>query len=566
MSGEWGKDQSEAELQRLRAALEASGDITYSWDLTSDRITWGGRHTALFSKDEVPPLCGDAFNNRVNPEDLPLRLRALSRHFSEAGNYDCEYRIRGTDGEFEWLHDRGKLVRSANGAPLRFSGMLRPITERKRQEANLRQEASFDDLTGHFNKLRLREALDQSMAQSLRISGSGAFVVVGIDQMDKINTAYGHEFGNRALVEIGHLLDSCMRAADVIGRLGGDCFGMILNDCDYADAEHAAERILNLLRRTPIDCDGQIVHVTASIGVAIFPTHSRTSTDIMTKAEGALLQAKMLGRDCASIYRMSDQQRRDHRERMDIGERVKLALKEERLSLAYQPIVDAHSGQTRLYECLLRMRTREGQILPAGLFVPVVEQLGLMRAIDRRVLELAVNELERYPDIVLAFNISGLTALERSWLRALVARLSDKPSVARRLVVEITETAALHDVEETARFVTAVRELGCRVAVDDFGAGYTTFQHLRSLTVDIVKIDGSFVRDITKSHENQLFLNNLLGLARALNLETVAECVETKEDADYLSGLGVDLLQGYYFGKPTLHPEWQTAPALKKSG
>ena len=187
-------------------------------------------------------------------------------------------------------------------------------------------------------------------------------------------------------------------------------------------------------------------------------------------------------------------------------------------------------------------------MIPAGHFVPVVERLGLMRTLDRRALDLTLQTLESNPDVTLAFNISGVTAADRGWLRTLIARLKDRPELASRLIVEITETAALHDLEDSARFVSIMRDLGCQVAIDDFAAGFTTFRHLKALTVDIVKIDGSFVRNLVDNKENQLFIRNLLSLARAFNLVTVAECVETLEDAQILVREGVNQLQGYYFG------------------
>ncbi len=262
---------------------------------------------------------------------------------------------------------------------------------------------------------------------------------------------------------------------------------------------------------------------------------------------------------------MSEEQRRSYRANMELGEQVTEAIKDERLVFAYQPIVDAVSHEVRYHECLLRMYSPDGELIPAGQFVPVVERLGLMRALDRRALDLTLRDLEANPDVTLAFNISGVTAADRGWLRTLIARLKDRSDLASRLIVEITETAALHDLEDSARFVSIIRDLGCRVAVDDFGAGYTTFRHLKALPVDVVKIDGSFVRNLADNKENQLFIRNLLSLARAFNLVTIAECVENLEDAEILASEGVDLLQGYYFGKPDVAPAWRAArpiPAL----
>ena len=547
-----------AELSHLRAAIRASGDVIYVWDLASDVIEWNGCVADLFGGDpHDPPPSGESLHTRINPEDLPNRMRALSGQIANTDAYDCEYRVRGEDGEFQWVHDRGAVEFSHTGVPSRMIGTLRPVTKRKQHEARLEYLANFDDLTGHYNKKRLREALDHTIAQSLRGDLSGAFLVLGLDQMGMINTAYGYQAGDAVLFEIGQRLDRHLRTTDTIGRLGSDRFGIILCDCDQESAVQAAERILRGIRQSPIEIGDSQVHVTASASIVVFPDQSKTSFDVIAKAEGALLQAKVAGRDCISAFEMSEQQRRCQRASMDVGEEVKLALREDRLILAYQPVVAAATHEVRFHECLLRMYSPEGELVPAGRFVPVVEQLGLMRTIDRRVLDLAICDLQANPDVTLAINISGLTAADHSWLRALLSRLKGRSEMARRLIVEITETAALHDIEESARFVKTVRELGCQVAIDDFGAGYTTFRHLKALTVDVVKIDGSFVQDIKNNKENQLFINNLLSLARSFGLATVAECVETEDDAVYLADQGIDLLQGYHFGRPDVAPPWK---------
>ena len=552
------REDSLTELARILSAIEASGDLVYDWDLATDRLQWTGAVSRLFGEGpQACPQSGDEIHGRINPEDLPRRMSALSMLFSAAGEYDCEYRIRSDGGGFQWVHDRGAAELSPTGIPLRMVGVLRLVTRRKQHEARLEYLANFDGLTGHFNKLRLREALEQALAQGLRFDQEGAFIALGLDQMGRINAAYGHEAGDRVLFDIAQRLDHSLRNADVIGRLDSDRFGVVLSLCSEEQAQRAAERVLQAVRQSPVKVGGRQIHVSASIGLVLFPAHAKTSFDVITKAEGALMAAKAAGRDCIRVYEMTEEQHRDHLDSMTIGEEVKQAIKDNRLSFAYQPVVDAKSEQVRFYECLLRMRTPGGALVPANRFVPIVEQLGLMRNLDRRALELAIDDLETHPNIGLALNISGLTAADRSWFRTLTGRLKGRPDVARRLVVEITETAALQDLEESASFVAAVRDLGCKVAIDDFGAGYTTFRHLKTLTVDIVKIDGSFVRNINSSTENQAFLRNLLSLARTFGLATVAECVESAEDAAYLRRAGVDLLQGYHFGKPRIDPPWK---------
>jgi EAL domain-containing protein (putative c-di-GMP-specific phosphodiesterase class I) len=239
-------------------------------------------------------------------------------------------------------------------------------------------------------------------------------------------------------------------------------------------------------------------------------------------------------------------------------ERVQTALHEDRLLFAFQPVVCAATGKVDYFECLLRMRNEAGEIVTAGEFITVIEELGLIGLIDRYVLHRAVRELATDPDVTLGFNVSGLTAGDRPWLRSLISLLRNEPELARRIVVEITETAALYDIEESARFVDTLRDAGCRVALDDFGAGHTALRHLQILAVDTVKIDGSFVRKLATNRENQVFLRHLLGLTRDFGLATVAECVESAEEAALLRAEGVGFLQGHHFGPPTIERTWLT--------
>ena len=541
------------QFEWLQHAIEAAGDLLYDWDLATDTITWIGSGAEIFGTDDFGQLrTGDHLVNRVNPEDQQTRLKALSDHFADGKSYDCEYRVRGENGLFCWVHDRGTAQRTATAAPYRMIGSLRLINARKQNEARLERLASFDDLTGHLNLIRLREALEHAIAYSRRSDVPGGYLVVGVDKLSQVNNSFGHEAGDAVLIEIGQRLDRCLRASDVIGRIGTDRFGVVLGQCSEGQMARAAERILQSVREAPVVAHGDESHVTVSIGGILFSEFCNTAYDAMAKAETALKQAKKDGRDRFVVYRMSEQQGEEHRRNLVVGNKVKEALREHRLQFAFQPVVRAGNQQAVFHECLLRMRSESGEIIPAGAFVPVIEQLGLVRLVDRYVLDLAVQALGERTDLHLAINISSMTAGDQSWLRSLSALVKNKGDIARRLIIEITETSALTDIDESARFLAAIRELGCRVAVDDFGAGFTSFRHLKTLTLDIVKIDGSFVRNLAGNIDNQLFIRNLLGLAEAYGMETVAECVETQEDAKFLIGEGVKYLQGYYFGRPSM--------------
>ena len=235
---------------------------------------------------------------------------------------------------------------------------------------------------------------------------------------------------------------------------------------------------------------------------------------------------------------------------------VEKALRQERLLLAFQPVVCAETGRTDYFECLLRMRDEERGLVACGQLIEAIEQVGLVGVIDRHVVRKVADELQAHAEVRLGLNVSGLTACDREWLRSVIALLRRQPDLARRLVIEITETATLDNLAESVRFVDALRDIGCRVALDDFGAGHTSLRHLQILAVDTVKIDGSLVRSLPLGLENRVFLRHLLGLARGFGLRTVGECVETAEEAALLRAEGIGFLQGFHCGRPTIERCW----------
>lgn len=540
----------------LSAALEAAGDAAYSWELAADRLEWSGRLAIVgfdFA-DEMPT--GRSFATQIHPDDLVHRQLALATHFDGDAPFDCEYRLRDSEGGFVWVHERGRAARDAAGRPQIMLGVIRAIGDRKAQATRLERLANYDELTGHFNKSRLREAVDHLIAANQRLPNPAAFLSVGVDNMTMINDMFGYEAADTVLVEIGRRLDKCLRVSDLVGRLGGDRFGVVLSNCPPEGIAAAAEKILHAVAAEPVNTARGQVYATVSIGSAAFPDQGLTSYDVITRAESALSEAKRAGRDCHAHYRMTEEQREHQRRSLSLSEQVQSALREERIVFAFQPVVESATGKVDHYECLLRMKTPEGRIVSAGEFVPVIEQLGYIRLIDRHVLEMVLAELSEHPDVRLGFNISGLTAADRPWLRSLISQVRHRSEVASRLIVEITETAALYDIEESARFVSALRHAGCSVALDDFGAGHTSLRHLQSLAVDTVKIDGSFIRNLAGNPDSQVFLRHLLGLARGFGFDTVAECVATAEDAAILRREGVRFLQGHYFGHPSLDRPW----------
>ena len=548
---------SSEDSARLNAALMAATDVAYDWDLATDEIAWFGSVNALFlASGSAFAETGAAFNARINPEDLPQRKKALSDHYNAGAEYDCEFRVRQGNGAYCWLHDRGRAVFSADGKPERMTGVLRLANRWKQHEAQLAHLASYDDLTGLFNRSRTREMLVDTLRQGQRYGTIGAYLVVGIDKLSMVNEVYGYSAADAVIIAAGQRIEQLLRSSDSLGRVGGDTFGAVLTRCPVEQMSAVADKILRAFREEPVRTSFGQFHINVSVGGVAYPSGAQTGSEVMARAEVALQQAKQAGRNCFIEYTRSDDQRREQRNSVEIGDQVMAAMKADRICFAFQPIVDAGTGEVALYEALMRVVMEDGSLIPAGLFVQAIERLGLVRHIDYHTLDLAVRELEAHPKVRLALNISGLTVSDGGWLRRLISLLHDRRDLAERLMIEITETAAMQDFDESARFVRAVRELGCRVALDDFGAGYTSFRHLQALSIDLVKLDGSYVRNLGENRNSLLFVRTLLELANGVGLQTVAECIENEAEAELLKSEGVTFLQGYHFGRPTLDRAW----------
>ncbi len=544
-------------LPELVSLLIASGDLFYEWDLDSDSITWTGDLIGSLRINSPDSLgSGDSFLNRIHPKDLPHRMICLSRHLERADVFDHEYRVRDDAGQFVWIQERAIAAKHPGGQPSRLTGVIRNIDARKKSEEEVSFLSNHDALTGQYNRLRLRETLEHVIARSLLSKQQGGLLLVGIDKLNAVSDVYGEETADAIVLTAARRIEASLRVGDVVGRVGFDRFAIVVSNCDRDRLADVANRFLAVLRETPISTPAGTMTITASIGISVFPTDASTAREVVSHADNALRAARRLGCDCYLDYADVPEHSRTERPELVIAEQVKQALKENRFKLALQPVVSAVTGDVIFYEGLARMIDPEGNAIAAGGFVPVIEQMGLMRLIDRKVLDLGLDALERNPDMNLSINLSGMTAVDPVWLRTLDERLHGRRDLASRLILEITETVALDDVDEASRFVSSLRNFGCRVALDDFGAGFTSFRHLRALNVAIVKIDGSFIRDITNSPENLLFVRTLVNLAKGIGLQCVAEWVETAEEAELLKAEGVDMLQGWHCGKPEINPDW----------
>jgi EAL domain-containing protein (putative c-di-GMP-specific phosphodiesterase class I) len=298
------------------------------------------------------------------------------------------------------------------------------------------------------------------------------------------------------------------------------------------------------------------VAATITIGGIAAPRHARTVHEILAHAQESLDSAKAKRRGTFVAYRPNIERDAVRKENVRSTDKIIAALNERRILLAFEPVVATATRELAFYECLMRIRRADGRVVAANNVIPIAEQLGLVRLIDHRVIELVTAELSAAPALRVSVNVSPDSIADPDWWSLLGAQLRARPGVAQRMILEITETAAIQNSDETAGFVTRAKDLGCRIAIDDFGAGYTSFRNLRRLGVDMIKIDGAFVQNLTRSEDDRVFVRTLIELGRSLGIETVAEWVQDEEAAATLAGWSCEYLQGDLIGRASLERPW----------
>ncbi len=538
---------------RLRLATQAAGCVAFDWDVAAGTIRWDGATDILplhLDNNHAP-----SFLDGVAPERRDDLQSVLQSRGAASAPFLAEIEMASALGAVNFTMV-GTRIPDADGRTARLVGLMRDTTERFREVRRLTYLATRDELTGHLNRNALREELSQAIESAKAENRNCAFLVASIDRLAMINDSFGFDAGEEVIMGVGERLARTLRGSDIIGRTAGNKFGVLLKNCRENEISVVAARLRAAVRANGIETRAGLVAATCSVGAVWLPQAASTSQEAMLRAEQALDKARAKGRDGFAAYQLSPQRETARLRQMQIADEVVLALKENRLKLAYQPIVTARSRKVSHYECLLRMVKPDGSVMAAGQFVPAAEQMGIVHLVDRFALEATIAQLRAHKDITLAVNVSGTAASDPAWLQSFVDFVRAEKHVAPRLIVELTETAALHHFEENARFLSQLREMGVRVAIDDFGAGYTSFRNLQMLHVDTVKIDGSYVKDLSQSPENQVFVRTLVGLARSFDIKTVAEWVGSDDDAALLQNFGVDYFQGFHFGEPTLAPSW----------
>jgi diguanylate cyclase (GGDEF)-like protein len=412
-----------------------------------------------------------------------------------------------------------------------------------------------------LDRPRLLQVLESTIEQTLKLRSSCGFLLAAIDELGRINEAYGFDIADEVIAAVARRMQSQMRGKDHLGHVSGNKFGIVLNNCTPEELSVAAARLVAGIGDDVMQTSAGPVAATVTIGGLTVPRHARDVNEVLARAHDALYSARMRRRGSFEAYQVNQRRLAQRAENVRATDEILSALNERRVFIQFEPVVEIASRKPAFFEGLMRVKRADGSLLAVNEFIPWAERLGLVRLLDHRVLDLVAAEMLASPRLNASVNVSAASTADPDWWTCLAARLRAHPGVAERLTIEITETAAIQDIEETRKFVARVKDLGCRIAIDDFGARHTSLRNLRKLAVDLIKIDGAFVRNLVQAADDRAFVHTMVDLGRRLGLKTVAEWVQDEASAAMLAEWGCDYLQGALVGLASAERPWESEAA-----
>lgn len=497
----------------------------------------------MLTKD---PLAKEADKSSLDEILEPGAYHRLLRAASDAT--DIEFETESTSGSKQWFLARVS-ARSGGG----IEGSIQDITSRKAAEIKLKNLVDHDHLTGLHN----RRGLESQVTAAVTLAAEGkpcAIAYVDIDRFKLFNDLHGHQVGDSLLQQTALRLQAAVRQADRVARVA-DSFVIVFFDCQPYAVSSLTERVRCVIADQAFDIDGKGLNVTASIGVVTLDPNTNV-IDAMAAADRACSEAKARGRNCVVRFSDQDETLRRHLEELKVVADLQQRVPTERYFLEFQPIVALKGAMNSMcYEVLIRMRGEKGETVPPGKFIGAAERNGLMSQIDRWVLRSTLEWLDQHPEhrnrlSFATINISGSSLNDSRFVDDAFAMIAEHPLAMPKLCFEITESVALNDLGSTRRFVDRVRMYGSKLALDDFGAGYTSFNYLKEIPADFIKIDGSFVKDINLNPANYSITRTIVELTHELGMRSIAEWAETPDTIASLIELGVDYGQGFGLVRP----------------
>ncbi|MBC7682136.1 MAG: EAL domain-containing protein [Ferruginibacter sp.] len=556
---------------RWRLALESTGDGVWDWHIQSGVEHLSRRLVEMygFKEGEIPDLPSE-MDQRTHPDDLAQMGRDRDAHFSGlTPSYTNEHRVRCKDGSWKWVLSRGMVInRDAQGQPARMIGTHTDITDRKAAEALIRQQAFFDTLTGLPNRRMLHDRLEQEIKRCKRDAQQLAILFIDLDHFKEVNDTLGHGIGDLLLVEAARRIQSCIREADTVARMGGDEFTVILTEvADVHRLEPTLQKILRAMEQV-FQLGNEQAFVSASIGITLYPMDAKGIEDLFKNADQALYVAKGAGRNRFSFFTPALQEAAQTRVRLAYDLRV--GLHEQQFRLVYQPIVELATGAVHKAEALIRWQHPSRGLISPAQFIPIAESTGLIVEVGEWVFQQAALQVQAWrtalhPEFQISVNKSPVQFhREGEGKQPWATQLQALGLPGSSIVVEITEGLLLDNSIRVSDHLMELADAGIQVSLDDFGTGYSALSYLQRFDIDFIKIDQSFVRHLVPDSTDLALCKAMVVMAHALGMKVVAEGVETAQQRDLLAAVGCDYAQGYWFSRPVSAPEFEAFWADKQ--
>ncbi len=555
------EQKARASEQRYRELIDHMADAVLGID-TSGHITFANSRAARLTGIRAEDLIGSDYTAVLCADSRELAERRFNRVVERGASESFEVEMCCTRGDVVPVEVGSSPMMAEDGSIHGVQWIVRDVTDRKRAELELVQLANRDHLTGLYNRRSFEAKLREQFEHAGGAVAHGAVLWFDLDNFKDVNDSLGHGTGDQVLAGLAYELGQRLRAGSMLARIGGDEFAVLLRDVTHNEAAGCAERLIADIRECSFKVEYREVRVSASVGVAVFPDHASTAEETLAFADMAMYRAKDAGGDQYCVYRPEERWQAELQAHFDWSSRIEEALRADRFIVYAQPVLDLGSGEFDRHELLIRMEDEDGSLVPPGTFLPVAERTGQIAEIDRWMVRRAIDliSMRTGPNepCRLDVNLSGCAFDDPELLPLIeseIIRTGIDPSL---FGVEITETAAVSDIGRAREFIETLKRLGCRVALDDFGSGFSSFYYLRNLPVDCLKIDGSFVQNMCDSRQDQHVVRAIVELAAGFGIESTAEFVEDAATLELLRQYGVTYAQGFHIARP--HPSWDERP------
>ena len=526
-----------------------STDNKWYMEFVSDMImAISGLPASAFMERDI-----NTYFEKILPQDLPLLQEAFHKAVREGALFSVDYRVRHSNGDFRWVHDQGRAIRNGGGKIIHVDGVISDITERTKEKERFNQLVSYDSLTNLPNRELFVDRLDQAIGQARRKKETGAVLALDLDHFKRINDTLGHPIGDQLIKAVSVRLLKTLFDSDTVTRISGGTFIILLpRIMKTGHAENVANKLL-MAFKSPFLVNEHELFTSCSIGIALFPNDGETSDILIKNADAAMHISKERGKDRFQLY--SSAIANNSFERLVLENSLRRALERNEFRLYYQPQLDLRTGKSIGVEALIRWQHPDLGFIPPMEFIPIAEETGLIHSIGEWVLKTACEQKKIWDQQGFKYLRVSVNLSARQFHYAnLVDMIGDvikRTGIdAQDLDLELTESTIMEHLEETTETLRKLKEMGTHISIDDFGTGYSSLMYLKTFPIDTIKIDKSFVKDMTTDSDDQAITQAIISMAHSLKLDVVAEGVETKEQLELLRSQNCDIIQGYLFSRP----------------